>query len=33
MEGNNNKVFVADGREEHVQYVKSYVIDRHCTYK
>ena len=27
MEGNDNEVFVAYGREEHVHYVKSYVIE------
>ena len=29
MEGNKNKeVFVAEGREEHVQFEKSYVIEK-----
>ena len=28
MEGTNEEVFIAEGREEHVQYNKSYVIEK-----
>ena len=28
MEGTNEEVLIAEGREEHVQYNKSYVIEK-----